>query len=85
MSYQHKPNTGSLFKNDKREKDTHAHARGSALIDGVEYWISAWTNSKDSGEKWQALKFSRKDENKAPRPAPQQPAQSDDVDDDIAF
>ena len=84
MSYQHKPNSGSLFKNDQREKDTHPHAKGSALIDGVEYWVSAWTNQKDNGEKWQSLKFSRKDENKAPKPPPKA-AEPDDFNDDIDF
>jgi hypothetical protein len=59
--YQHKPNSGSLFKNDKREKDTHPHAKGSALIDGVEYWVSAWTNDGNNG-KYQGLKFQKKDE-----------------------
>ena len=68
MAYEHKPNSGSLFKNDRREKETHAHAKGDALIDGVEYWVSAWTNTKTDGEKYQSLKFSRKDENKSPRP-----------------
>lgn len=66
MAYQHKPNSGSLFRNDRREKDTHPHARGDAVIDGVEYWISAWTNEKN-GNKYQSLKFSRKDENRQPR------------------
>lgn len=62
MAYEQKDNTGSLFKNERREKDTHAHARGSALIDGVEYWIDAWTNTDRNGNKYQSLKFKRKDE-----------------------
>lgn len=62
MPYEMKNNTGSLFKNDRREKDTHAHARGSALIDGVEYWVDAWTNESANGTKYQSLKFKRKDE-----------------------
>lgn len=61
MAYQMKENTGSLFKNDRREKDTHANARGSALIDGVEYWVDAWTNEASDGSKYQSLKFKRKD------------------------
>lgn len=80
-NFQHKPNSGSLFKNDRREKDTHAHAKGDALIDGVEYWISAWTNAKTDGEKYQSLKFSRKDQNKAPNPQ----SAPDDFDSDLPF
>ena len=62
MAFEQKDNSGSLFKNDKREKDTHPHAKGSAKIDGVDYWVSAWTKTKDGGEKWQSLAFKRKDE-----------------------
>jgi hypothetical protein len=60
MSYQHKDNSGSLFKNDKRESDKHPNAKGSAVIDGVEYWVSAWVNDGNKG-KYQSLKFERKD------------------------
>lgn len=81
--FEHKPNSGSLFKNDKREKDTHAHARGDALIDGVEYWVNAWTNTKADGEKYQSLKFSRKDQNTQARPRTETPP--DDFDDDCPF
>jgi hypothetical protein len=65
MAYEQKDNSGSLFKNDKREKDTHAHARGSAMIDGVEYYVDAWTNTASNGNKYQSLKFKRKDQQAA--------------------
>ncbi len=61
MAYEQKEGTGSLFKNEKREKDTHPHAKGSALIDGVEYWVSAWTKEGAKG-RYQSLAFKRKDE-----------------------
>jgi len=61
MAYEQRDNTGSLFKNDKREKDTHANARGSARIDGVDYWVDAWTKKDKNGNPWQSLSFKRKD------------------------
>jgi len=82
MTFEHKPDTGSLFKNDKRETDSHPNAKGSALIDGVEYWVVAWTNFKGDGSPYQSLKFSKKDENRAPNPASQQ---EPDFSDDIPF
>jgi len=85
MAYQHKENTGSLFKNEKREKDTHAHARGSALIDGVEYWIDAWTNESNDGSKYQSLKFKRKDAASNTTHRPQPAAFDNDLDDDVPF
>lgn len=59
MAYEQKDNSGTLFKNDKREKDTHPHATGTALIDGVEYWVSAWTKDGAKG-KFQSLAFKPK-------------------------
>ena len=61
MAYQHRENSGSLFVNDRREKDTHPHARGSAVIGGVEYWVSAWTKQTDDGIRWQSLAFQPKE------------------------
>lgn len=83
MAYEMKEGTGSLWKNDRREKDTQAHARGSALIDGVEWWVDAWTNATTAGERYQSLKFRRKDAQVQPQPA--QGIGNDDPDDFIPF
>ena len=68
MAYEHKDNSGSLFKNEKREKDTHPHMTGTALIDGKEYWVSAWTKEGQKG-RWQSLAFKPKEE----KPKAQEP------------
>lgn len=50
MAYTPKPGQFSLFKNDRKEKDTHPDYRGDGvLLDGTPAWISAWlkeTNGK---------------------------------------
>ena len=61
--YEQRDNSGTLFKNDKREKDTHPHATGTAMIGGVEYWVSAWTKEGAKG-KFQSLAFKPKDDRK---------------------
>jgi hypothetical protein len=82
--YEQKDNSGTLFKNDKREKDSHPYAKGSAMIDGVEYWVSAWTKEGSKG-KFQSLSFQRKEQRQperqqqASRPAPRE------LDDEIPF
>ena len=53
---------GVLFQNKDRTKDSQPQAKGSCQIDGVEYWVSAWTNTAKSGQKYQSLSFQRKDE-----------------------
>lgn len=88
MAFEMKPNTGSLFKNEKRTSDTHPNATGSVLIDGVAYFCDAWTNDGPGG-KYQSLKFKRKD--KQPGAAPSgavtraHPPALADMDSDIPF
>lgn len=69
MDKQQRDNSGVLFKNDRREKDSQPHATGSATIDGVEYFVSAWTKEGAKG-KFQSLAFKPKDERKEPAPKP---------------
>lgn len=54
-------NSGAIFKNNKKTTESQPNAKGEALIDGVEYWISAWTNTSKKGELYQKLKFNRKE------------------------
>lgn len=68
MAFEQKDNSGSLFKNTKREKDTHPNATGTAMIDGVEYYVSAWTKESEKAGKWQSLSFKRKDSATQSRP-----------------
>lgn len=60
-SYQQKDNSGALFANAKREKESHPNATGTAMIGGVEYWVSAWTNTSEKGVVYQGLKFEPKE------------------------
>ena len=85
MPYEQRDNSGSLFRNDKRETDNHPNLKGSAMIDGTEYWVSAWTKLSKNGEKWVSLSFQPKDKDKAPA-KPSKPADSGDPwDDDLRF
>lgn len=80
MAYELRELSGSLFKNDKKETDSHPNMTGSALIDGVEYWISAWTKEGNKG-KWISLAFKQKDA----KPQQRKPAPRGRDDDDIGF
>ncbi len=41
---------GSLFKNDRKSKDTHPDLTGNAMINGVEYYLSAWRKVGAKGD-----------------------------------
>ena len=73
MAYEQKDNSGSLFKNDKKTTDSHPNARGSAMIGGVEFWVSAWTKKDKNGNPWQSLAFTKKEpkQDADPKPAAQ--------------
>lgn len=66
--YEQKENEGALFANQEKGKDTDPNAKGSALIDGVEYWVNAWTNTSKAGSKYQKLSFSKKEKQTGPVP-----------------
>ena len=62
---------GSLSRNKKKEKETQPSHKGSCIIEGVPYWISAYVNeSRDSGEKYFKLYFEFKKTEAAPAAEP---------------
>jgi hypothetical protein len=84
VAYERRDMEGALFANKEKRDDKDSNARGSATIDGVEYWVSAWTNTKADGERWQKLKFKRK-EVKAPAPLKPVTGGVAEMDDDVPF
>lgn len=63
MAFEQRDLQGSLFKNKRRTKSTHPEYTGQAKLDGVEYWVSAWINEKQDGEKYFSIAFTAKDDN----------------------
>lgn len=60
MAYEPKDNSGSLFKNDKKQPN-HPDYKGSCIVDGVEYWMSAWIKpTKDGTGRWMSFAFQAK-------------------------
>lgn len=63
-------NIGSLSRNRKKEKETHPDFRGSATIEGVAFWISAYINEGEGGGKYFRLYFEPKKTDPSNPPAP---------------
>lgn len=76
-------NRGAIWKNDRKEKDTHPDFKGELDVEGVTYWVSAWKRKPDASDKSPALSFSiQKKENKAPQVQQQFDAAGSDFEDD---
>ena len=59
---------GVLFKNDKQKNEKRPDYRGSAVINNVDFNISAWIKvSQKSGDKYMSLKFEPKGEGRLSR------------------
>ena len=51
MAYEAKPGSFSLFKNDRKEKDTHPDYRGDGKdLEGNDVWVSAWLKEGSKGK-----------------------------------
>lgn len=61
MAYEQRDNSGSIFKNDRKEKDSHPDRTGTAMIDGVMYYVSGWLKTGAKGQ-FLSLAFKRKDQ-----------------------
>ena len=93
MSNYDNTNRGVLFKNDRKEKDTQPNMKGSINVEGVEYWVSAWTKEGQNG-KFISLSLTPKEQTQtaaqvAQKAAPPQRQQAapvvEDLDDNIPF
>lgn len=87
-TYEQRDNSGSLFKNDRRDKDSQPNARGKAMIDGVMFEVSAWTKQGKNGP-WQSLSFKKLDADQprksTPAPTSNRLGGDDDFGDDLPF
>ncbi len=69
MAYEQRDNSGTIFVNDRKETERHPDRTGTAMIDGVMYYVSGWIKDGAKG-KFMSLAFKRKDDQ--PQRAPDQ-------------
>lgn len=82
MSEAKYPNSGSLFKNDRKTKDTHPDYTGSGNFDGKDVWISAWVKETKAGKKFFSLSWKEKE---AVTGEKQAPTAQNVMDDEVPF
>ena len=92
-NYEPKPDTGVLFRNDKKESDNHPDYNGRiADENGREHWLSAWINESKDGRKYMKLSRGKPCDETAKQGADnarqangQDSAPADDFEDSIPF
>lgn len=81
MSQQYDNNlSGVLFKNDKDGNEKRPDYKGSAEIEGVQYWVSAWIRDGAKG-KFMSMKYEAKEKQQSQQSQTPKPAPVDDFDD----
>ena len=88
MAYTPNPGSFSLFKNERKEKDSHPDYKGDGKdLNGNDVWVSAWLKDGTKG-KFMSCSMQLKTAS-SPAPAPTatpKPAPNfSDMDDDIPF
>jgi hypothetical protein len=79
-------NRGVMFKNDRKEKETHPDLKGSINIDGKEFWLSGWSRVTGKGDKMLSLSVTPKESQGKAMPAQaKQAASVPEIDDDMPF
>jgi uncharacterized protein (DUF736 family) len=60
MAYEQKPNTGAIFKNDKKGNEKSPDYKGSINVDGKDLEIALWVKDSQKGEKFFSAKIQPK-------------------------
>lgn len=63
-------NRGVLFKNDKKQQDSHCDYSGSLNVGGQEFYLNAWIKESKQGNKFLSLSVKPKLQQRQDAPAP---------------
>jgi len=82
MAYEKRDNSGTLFRNERKNNERSPDYTGSCMIGGVDYWINGWVKESQSGKKFFSFAFKEKEERRE-QSSPK--VQTSSIDDDIPF
>lgn len=80
MAYEQRPNSGTLFKNKKKQPgDRQPDYRGDCEVNGFPMEISAWIKDGRNGGKFMSLAFKPKQDRQQPEQQPMRGIEAGDV------
>lgn len=77
-------NSGALFKNNRRQKDTHPEFTGKLNVGGVDYYLNGWRKAPEGKEAFISLSV-KKIEAKTDAPASAPKVVAPALDDEVPF
>lgn len=54
-------NSGAMFKNNRKEKETHPDIGGVLNVEGKDYYINAWKKTSKAGDPFYSLSVKLKE------------------------
>ena len=60
MAYEQRDNSGSMFKNNRKETEKHADMTGDIMVDGKLYWINGWRKIDKNGNPYYSFSVNPK-------------------------
>lgn len=80
-----KDNSGAIFKNDRKEKESDPIYKGSATIAGIDYWVACWLNETKMGDKYMSMRYTPKQPAAAPAQSEVKPLEKEIIFEDLPF
>lgn len=68
MAFEPKDNSGAIFAAREKKNPNWPDREGSAMIGGVEYWVSGWLKTDKAGKPFLSLAFKPKEQRNQPAP-----------------
>ena len=84
MAYEMKPNTFSLFENDKKGNEKAPDYKGKGLIDGKEVKVAVWKRTSQSGIEYLSGSIEEVPQPDLPQPE-KEPEPAKEVGDEVPF
>lgn len=59
MAYEQRDNSGSLFKNDRKQTEKHPDYTGSIRIKGTDFHLAAWLKKSKTGKNYMSVSIGK--------------------------